>query len=63
MKPEQIYQGLKELAEKLNITVMEKTLSNTGLKVKSGLCRVKTKQVFVMDKKKHAREKEEILAS
>ena len=63
MKTEQIYQGLKELAEKLNITVSEKNLLNTGLKVKSGLCRVKEKQLFVMDKNKHINKKVEILAS
>ncbi len=63
MKTEQIYQGLKELAEKLNITVSEKNLLNIGLKVKSGLCRVKEKQLFVMDKNKRINKKVEILAA
>ena len=62
MKTEQIYQNLKELAEKLNITVSEKNLLNAGLKVKSGLCRVKEKQFFVMDKNKPINKKVKILA-
>jgi len=63
MKPDQIYQELKELAEKLNITVSEQNLRKTGIKVKSGLCKVKAKYVFVMDKNKSVRDKIEVLAS
>lgn len=63
MKTEQIYQGLKELAEKLNITVSEKNLFNAGIKVKSGLCRVKDRRLFVMDRNKSLSKKVEILAS
>lgn len=50
MKPEQLYQHLLDTAEKLNITVMEKNLRDTGIKVRSGLCKIKEKHVFVMDK-------------
>ena len=49
MKPEQIYQELKDLAEKLEITVSEQNLRTAGIKVKSGLCKVKGKNLFVMD--------------
>ena len=63
MKPDQLYQELKELAEKLNITVSEQNLRKTGIKVKSGLCKVKAKYVFVMDKNKSVRDKIEVLAS
>ncbi len=63
MKPDQLYQELKELAEKLNITVSEQNLRKTGIKVKSGLCKVKAKYVFVMDKNKSVHDKIEVLAS
>ncbi len=63
MKPDQLYQELKELAEKLNITVSEQNLRKTGIIVKSGLCKVKAKYVFVMDKNKSVHKKIEVLAS
>lgn len=64
MKPEQLYQELKELAEKLEIQVVEQNLRETpGIKVRSGLCRVKDKQKFIMDKHKHIRDKAAILAA
>ena len=62
MKPEQIYQELKELAEKLNITVSEQSLRQTGIKAKSGFCVVKGRQRFIMDKNKTIQEKNELLA-
>jgi len=63
MKPEQIYQELKELAEKLEVTVSEQNLRTAGIKVKSGLCKVKGKNLFIMDKHKSIRKKNKILAS
>ncbi len=63
MKPDQLYQELKDLAEKLNITVSEQNLRKTGVGIKSGLCKVKNKHIFVMDKKISVRDKIEILAS
>ena len=62
MKPEQQYQGLIDLAERLNITVLEQNLAKTGLRVRSGLCKVKGKYIFVMDKKKSLLEKIELLS-
>jgi hypothetical protein len=62
MQTEQIYTGLKELAEKLNITVTEKNLSNAGVKVKSGLCRIEERNLFIMDKNKPIKEKIKLLA-
>ena len=61
MKPEQIYQELKDLAEKLGIAVSEQNLRKTGISVKSGLCKVKGKQIFVMDKHKSIYKKNVIL--
>ncbi len=63
MKPEQIYQELKDLAEKFEISVSEQNLRTTGIKVKSGLCKVKGKNLFVMDKHKSIHKKIDILAS
>ncbi len=64
MKPEQLYQELKDLSEKLGIAVIEQNLRETpGIKVKSGLCKVKGQLRFIMDKHKHVRDKAAILAS
>ena len=63
MKPEQIYQELKDLAEKLEITVSEQNLRTAGIKVKSGLCKVKGKNMFIMDKHKSIHKKIDTLAS
>ena len=63
MKPEQIYQELKDLAEKLDITVSEQNLRTAGIKVISGLCKVKGKNLFIMDKHKSLHKKIELLAT
>ena len=63
MKPEQIYQELKDLAEKLGINVSEQNLRTAGIAVKSGLCKVKGRNMFIMDKHKSIRKKIKILAS
>jgi hypothetical protein len=63
MKPEQIYQELKDLAEKLDINVSEQNLRTAGIAVRSGLCKVKGKNMFIMDKHKSIRKKIKILAS
>ena len=62
MKSDQIYQELIDLAEKLEITVLEQNLRKTGVKVKSGLCKVKGKYMFIMDKHKKIHKKIEILS-
>jgi len=50
MKPEQLYTHLKELSEKLGITVAEHSFRQTGIKAKSGLCKVKEQQMFIVNK-------------
>lgn len=62
MKPDRIYQELKDLAEKLDITVSEQNLRKTGIHVKSGLCTVKGQKMFIMDKHETIHNKIEILA-
>ena len=63
MKPEQLYQHLKELAEKLGITLSEQNFRVTAVKAKSGLCKIEDKKVFIMDKHKSIHKKIEILAT
>ncbi|MBT8373362.1 MAG: hypothetical protein KJN80_00450 [Deltaproteobacteria bacterium] len=63
MKPEQIYQELKDLTERLGISVSEQNLRKSGISVKSGLCKVKGKKIFVMDKHKSIYKKNAILTS
>jgi hypothetical protein len=62
MKPTEIYQQLQETASKLGIAVSEQNLRATGVNAKSGLCKVKGEQVFIMDKHLTVREKVEILS-
>mgnify|MGYP006292257423 CR=1 FL=1 len=63
MKADRLYQELKDLAEKLEITVSEKNLRNAGLPVKSGLCRVNGRQLFVMDKHLSLHKKNNLLSA
>ena len=63
MKPEQLYQELINLAERLQITVSEQNLKTSGFKVKSGFCKVRGQHMFVMDKHKSISEKTQILAA
>jgi len=63
MNPDQIYQDLKELAEKLGVSLQEHNFRKTGIKVKSGLCRVKGKKLFIMDKHSSINEKNDMLLS
>jgi hypothetical protein len=63
MKPDQLYQELKDLAERMQVSVSEQNLKVTGLKVRSGLCIVKGQKLFVMDKHKSLQKKIKILAA
>ena len=61
MTPEQIYEELKELAERIGITVSEQNLKTSGFKVKSGLCIVRGKKLLVVDKSKSIHDKIDII--
>ena len=50
MKPEQLYQELKSVAEKLGLVVSEQNFRNTGIHVKSGYCKVKGQFQCIIDK-------------
>ena len=63
MKPEELYQDLKEIAGKLGITVIEKSFRNTGIQVQSGLCKVRGDVLFIMDKNIPVSEKNMVLGT
>ena len=63
MKQEQIYQELKNLAEKLGLIVVEKSFRNLGITVRSGFCRIKNENKFLMDKHKSLEHRISILAT
>jgi hypothetical protein len=54
---------MKEIAEKLGVTVSEQNFRKTGIKVESGLCKIKGKKVFIIDKNRSIQKKNEILAT
>jgi hypothetical protein len=62
MKPEQIYTDLIDLAEKLAVEVTEANLRKSGIKIKSGFCRVRNQGRFIMDKHLALQRKIEVLA-
>ena len=63
MKPDQLYQELKDLADRLNITVSEQNFRISGIRVKSGMCRVRGKDMIILDKNKSTYQKNKILAT
>ncbi len=62
MKPIQVYEELKILAEKLGIEVKEQNFRVTGIKVKSGLCLVRGKHLFIMNKHNSVQKKVSLLS-
>ncbi len=62
MKPEHLYQGLKDLAARIGIEVSEQRLSAQGFKAKSGLCIVKGRRVMFLDKQLSIHTRNSILA-
>jgi hypothetical protein len=63
MIPAQLYHDLKELAEKLGISVLEHNFRTAGIKVKSGFCKVKGKKLIILDKHGSLDDKNEIILS
>ena len=62
MKDEQLYQELKNLAEKLEVTVAEHSFKNAGVAVKSGFCVVKSKKHCIIDRNARLKVKIDVLA-
>lgn len=50
VKPQLLYEELKQLAERLGVTVSEQNFRTTGIRVRSGFCRVKNKDHCIIDK-------------
>ncbi|MDY6986552.1 MAG: hypothetical protein SWQ30_00690 [Thermodesulfobacteriota bacterium] len=61
MKPELLYQHLENLLEQLDITIVYDNLSDAEGKASSGLCRVKGRHVYMMDKGKALTERIRLL--
>ena len=62
MKPEELYENLKQLAERLEIKVSEENLKRSGIKVKSGFCTVRGNKLFIIDKLLKTHKKVDVLA-
>ena len=63
MKPEQVYNHLKELADKLSVTVSEENFKKAVIRTRSGYCKIKNEKRFIIDKHLKLSEKIELLAS
>jgi hypothetical protein len=61
LKPDKLYQELKDLAEKLDIIVSEQNFRNTGIHVHSGHCKVKDKDHCIINKHIKLNKKIEVL--
>ncbi len=61
MKPDKLYQELKDLAEKLGIAVSEQNFRNVGIHVNSGHCKVKDKDHCIINKHLKLDKKIEVL--
>jgi hypothetical protein len=62
MKPEQLYQELKNVSEKLGLHVTEQNFRTAGIHVKSGFCKVKGQDYCIIDKHIKLNHKVEVLA-
>ena len=62
MKVDQLFSELKSLAEKLGVEVSEQNFRTTGIAVKSGFCKVKDRDLFLIDKHLKKTKKAEVLA-
>lgn len=62
MQPEKIYQHLEELAEQLGISIRYEDLCDQEVSVRSGLCTVKGRNLYIMDRSKSTSEKIRLLS-
>jgi hypothetical protein len=62
MKPVQLYQELKNLAEKVGLQVTEQNFRTVGIHVRSGYCRVKEQDWCIIDKHIKLAQKIDVLA-
>lgn len=50
MKQERLFQEIRDVAEKLGVTVSEQSFRGSGIPVKSGFCLIKGKMHCIIDK-------------
>ena len=62
MKAQQTYEALKNLAERIGVTVVEHSFRATGTRARSGLCKIRDRRFFIMDRHRSLREKIDLLA-
>lgn len=62
MKPDKLYENLKDVAEKLGVCVSERNLRKAGVATRSGFCRIKGKPHYIMDKHLSVHRKNRLLA-
>jgi hypothetical protein len=62
VKPDKLYQELKDIAEKIGVRVSEQNFRTTGIRVKSGFCVVKDQNCCIIDKHLKLAKKLEVLA-
>jgi hypothetical protein len=62
MKPEQLFIELKNISEKLNITISEQSFRKSTIRVRSGFCVIKGKNYFILDKDLSINKKNELVA-
>ena len=62
MKPDKLFLEMKLIAEKLDITVSEQNFRKSGITIKSGFCKIKGDNYFIIDKDLSVRKKNEIIA-
>ena len=62
MQSDKILSELKGLAEKIGIKVTEQVLKSPGIHVRSGLCKVRGEDRFILDKKLNMTSKIDLLA-
>jgi hypothetical protein len=63
MKPEELLIELKNVAERLGVFVEEHNFREAGVRVKSGMCTLRGRNLFILDKHKALPKKIEMIAN
>jgi hypothetical protein len=63
MKPDELLAELKNVSEKLGVSVEEHNFREAGVRVTSGFCTVRGRKLIILDKHKSLPKKIEILST
>ena len=63
MKAEKLYEQLKNVAERMGVSVSEHNLRKAGVPAQSGYCRIKGSPHYIMDKHLSIHRKNRLLAA